>query len=225
MSSRTLSALLAPLVVLGLAACATTPPAGGSLSPSPTVASPAPTDAASATPVDSATPTVSATPTASPTGGTADALELRGDGLGAYAFGAKQADVTALLEDRLGHPDESSQGIRCELDDASPWVQTVSWGPLWVEYDALDASKKSPRTLAAWGYDVKSEPGDQLRIADDVPLTLSFAQLKAKYPKGKTQDLGLGDGSKRFILPNKLFFVGSGARPSQLQAGAFSTCE
>jgi len=62
-------------------------------------------------------------------------------------------------------------------------------------------------------------------MQDAVPLTLTFSQLKAKYPKGKTEDFGLGDGSKRFILPNKIFFVGSGNKPVRAQAGAFSLCE
>jgi hypothetical protein len=215
MRRRTLPALLVPLFV-GLAACGTTSPVAPVTSPAPT-----PT-LSSATPT--ATPTQApTTPSATPTEGAA--LVLRGDGLGAYSFGAKQSDVTALLEDQLGEPEESAQGIGCELDDRSPWTQTVSWGSFWVEYHGKDASRKSPRTLAAWGANTDAELPEPLVLADDVPLDLTFARLKAAYPKGKTVDLGLGDGSKRFILPNKIFFVGSGNRPDRVQAGAFSICE
>ncbi len=224
MRRRRLSVLLVPLLGLGLAACATTPPEP--------LTSPSPSDspAVSASPSPTPTPTTvapspSATPTQTASGDAASGLVLRGDGLGTYSFGARQLDVTALLEQQLGEPDESSQGVKCQLDDASPWSQTVSWGAFWVEYDAKDASKKSPRTLAAWGFNVKAELGDGMSVQNDVPLNLTFAQLKAKYPTGKTQDLGLGDGSKRFILPNKLFFVGSGSRPTMIQAGVFSTCD
>ena len=216
MRRRTLTVLLAPLLA-GLAACATTAPVGPA---TPPVTSPV-AGSASATP----TPTASATPTATATPTPAAWLELRGDGLGDYAFGARQADVTALLEDVLGDPDESAQGIKCELDASSPWAQTVMWGDFWVEYDAKDASKKSPRTLAAWGLNVDAELPESLVIQDDVPLAASFAQLKAAYPKGKTEDLGFGDGSKRFILPNKIFFVGAGSRPDRMQSGVFGTCE
>ncbi len=215
-----LTALLVVMLGSGLAACATTPPAG------PVTASGSSTPTVSATPTPTLTPTMSATPTATPTDTPDDgALVLRGDGLGAYAFGAKQLDVTALLEESLGEPDESSQGVRCELDDGSPWAQTVSWGSFWVEYDAKDSSKKSPRTLAAWGTSVDAPLPDPLVLQDDLPLAATFAQLKTAYPSGKLEDLGLGDGSKRFVLPNKIFYVGSGNRPANIQAGVFSTCE
>jgi hypothetical protein len=221
MPRRQLPVLLVPLLGLGLAACATTPPVPLA-SPTPSAS---PSSSVSPTPsVTTATPTVSATPTSTSTGDTSG-LVLRGDGLGVYSFGAKQIDVTPVLEKQLGEPDESSQSVQCPLDEKSPWAQTVSWGAFWVEYDAKDSSKKSPRTLAAWGFNVNAELRDGMSMQDGVPLNLTFAQLKAKYPSGKTEDLGLGDGSKRFILPNKIFFVGSGSRPDAVQAGAFSTCE
>jgi hypothetical protein len=217
---RRLPFLLVPMLALGLAGCAITRPGAplttpASASATPSMTSPSPTASGTITPTPS--PTLSDDPGAD--------LVLRGDGLGTYSFGAKQADVTQLLEDQLGEPDESSQGVQCELNDASPWAQTVTWGGFWVEYDAKDSSKKSPRTLAAWGFNVKEELQAPLTIQDDVPLDLTFSQLKAKYPKGKTEDLGLGDGSKRFILPNKIFFLGSGNKPMRVQAGSFTLCE
>lgn len=213
-----LSLMFAPVLALGLSACATTSPVTPATASATVSASPAPS---SVTP----SPSPSDTPTATPSDDPGADLELRGDGLGAYSFGAKQADVTQLLEDQLGDPQESSQGIGCELDDSSPWTQTVSWGSFWVQYNAKDRSKKSPRTLAAWGVEVSKPLETPLVMQDDVPLDLTFSQLKAAYPKGKTEDFGLGDGSKRFILPNKIFFVGSGNKPLRAQAGAFSLCE
>ncbi len=217
MSSHRLLAVLAPLVGLVLAGCGVTPPVA-----SPTSTAPSPT-MSSATPTP--TPSVSsATPTPTPT--VDNSVELRGDGVGTLKFGAKQLDVTDLLTERLGEPDESSQGILCELDDSSPWAQTVIYGGLWVQYTAKDQKKKSPRSLSAWGFSVKEKFAAPLKMQDGVPLNLTFAQLKAQYPKGKLEDLNLGegDGGKMFTLPNKIRFIGSGS-PDMVSAGALGFCE
>jgi hypothetical protein len=166
----------------------------------------------------------SATPTPTPTPDTS--VELRGDGVGTLKFGAKQVDVTDLLTARLGEPDESSQGILCELDDSSPWAQTVIYGGLWVQYTAKDQKKKSPRSLSAWGFSLQEKFAAPLKMQDAVPLNLGFAQLKAKYPGGKLENLNLGegDGGKMFTLPNKIRFIG-GNKPDTVSAGQLSICE
>jgi hypothetical protein len=146
--------------------------------------------------------------------------------VGTLTFGAKQVDVTDLLTARLGDPDESSQGILCQLNDASPWAQTVIYGGLWVQYTAKDQSKKSPRSLSAWGFMLKQQFAAPLKLQDDVPVNLTFTQLKAKYPKGKLENLNLGegDGSKMFTLPNKMRFIGTN-KPDVVSAGELSICE
>ncbi len=219
MSRHRLLAVLAPVVGLALAGCGVTPPVAtpATVAPTPTVSSVMPTP----TP----TPTMSsATPTPTPTVDTS--VELRGDGVGTLKFGAKQVDVTDLLTDRLGDPDESSQGILCELNDASPWAQTVIYGGLWVQYTAKDQKKKSPRALSAWGFSLQEKFAAPLKMQDGVPLNLSFTQLKAKYPAGKLENLNLGegDGSKMFTLPNKIRFIGAG-KPDMVSAGQLGVCE
>jgi hypothetical protein len=221
MSRRRLLVLLAPALGLALTACGVTPPvATTSATPSATVSSTTPTPMPTPT-ATSASPTPTPTPTPSVT-----ALELRGNGVGTFAFGAKQVDVTDLLTDQLGDPDESSQSILCELDDTSPWAQTVNYGGLWVLYTAKDQSKKSPRNLAAWGFSLREKFAAPLTMQDAVPLNLSFAQLKAKYPKGKLENLNLGegDGSKMFTLPSKIRFIGS-SKPDMVSAGLLTLCE
>ena len=219
MSRHRLLSFLLPALGLALAACATTPPVAPATtappSPSPTVSSVTPMPTPSAT---SASPTPTITP--------APRLILRGDGLGASRFGAKQVDVTDSLTTLLGEPDESSQGILCELDDSSPWAQTVNYGGLWVLYTAKDQSKKSTRNLAGWGFSLREKFAAPLEMQDAVPLTLTFAQLKAKYPKGKLESLNLseGDGSHMFTLPNKIRFVGS-TKPDMVSAGRLTVCE
>jgi hypothetical protein len=217
MSRHHLLAVLAPVVGLALAGCGVTPPVATS-----TTAAPTPT-MSSVTPMPSPTMS-SATPTPTPTVDTS--IELRGDGVGTLTFGAKQVDVTDLLIDRLGDPDESSQGILCQLNDASPWAQTVNYGGLWVQYTAKDQKKKSPRSLSAWGFALGEKFAPPLKMQDGVPLNLTFAQLKAKYPNGKLENLNLGegDGSKMFTLPNKIRFIGAG-KPDMVSAGELGVCE
>jgi len=215
MSRHRLLAILAPVVGLALAGCGVTPPVAPSTSAVPT------------TSVSSATPTPSPTMSSAIPTPTADtSVELRGDGVGTLKFGAKQVDVTDLLTDRLGEPDESSQGILCELNDASPWAQTVIYGGLWVQYTAKDQKKKSPRSLSAWGFSLKEKFAAPLKMQDAVPLDLTFTQLKAKYPKGKLEDLNLGegDGGRMFTLPNKIRFIGVG-KPDTVSAGELGFCE
>ncbi len=218
MSRHRLLVLLAPALGFALTACAVTPPVGPATSatPMPTVTS--------ATPTPTPSPT-SATPTPTPTDEGAN-LTLRGDGLADYKFGAKQVDVAELLGDQLGDPDESSQGILCEFDEGSPWAQTVVYGGLWVQYNAKDQSKKSSRFLSAWGFSLAEKFAEPLEMADGVPLNLDFSQLKAKYPGGKLENLNLGegDGSRMFTLPNKIRFIGV-SRPEMVSAGKLGICE
>lgn len=200
-------ALLIPIlgVIVG---CGTTAP------------SPAGTAAVPSAP---ATPMVT-TPAGPATSEAADVeLELRGDGLGDFAFGALQVDVSELLNEQLGDPDETTSGVLCELDDSSPWAETVLYGGLWVQYEAKDRSKKSVRYLSAWGFTLDKEFGPPLTMVDDVPLTLTFAELKTTYPAGKMVAVGIGD-AMLFTLPNQIQFLGSG-KPDQVRAGAFNTCE
>ena len=219
MSLRRFLALPALLL---LAACATVNPSAPATTPTETAPSSAqPSATVSATPTVAET---SASPSVSPSQAPAASLVLRGDGLGTFNFGSNQAPVAELLSDQLGAPDETSQGILCELDDSSPWAETRTFGGLWVQFVAADTHKSSPRTLAAWGFQLSEEFAAPLQLADDVPLTLSFKELKAKYPKGKLEDIGFGDGSKMFTLPNQMRFIGAG-KPEMVQAGELSFCE
>ena len=121
--------------------------------------------------------TPSATPTPTPT--MEASLTLRGDGIGPFTFGANQVDVDAVLSARLGDPEEGEQGILCPWA-GSPWAQFVNYGGLNVFYTAKDQSEKSPRSLAAWSFHLDEPLPAPLAIQDDVPLNLTFNQLKAR---------------------------------------------
>ena len=179
--------------------------------------------------------TPSPMPTSTPTMGAT--LTLRGDGIGPFTFGANQVDVDAVLSDRLGDPEEGEQGILCPRP-GSPWVQVVNYarpdrtvasispasGGLWVYYKAKDQSETSPRSLAGWFFHLDKPLPAPLAMQDDVPLNLTFNQLKAKYPAGKLEDLD--DSAREFTLPNKLQFVSNPdvIKPGVVLAGQGPAC-
>lgn len=198
--------MLAATLALSLSACAITAPTG---SESPTAA-PSSTSAA-ATPTPSQTETVG--------------LELRGDGVGSYAFGAAQEDVTAALEAELGQPDDTFQGPVCDLDTGSPWMEGLQWGKLWIRFTAKTASKKAPRTLTSWGMSLPNElPGD-LQLQDGVPVDLSFAELKAQYSEGKLQTVApFNEDVVLFTLPSGIEFSGR-KKPESVNSGELQSCE
>lgn len=206
-------AALTAVLALALAGCGVTPPYELG---APTASLPTGTSSVkqSASPAEQS-------PTSTPS---ASQLVLSGTGVGHLAFGTSQARVAKVVKAQLGKSTDSAQGPDCEYDSASPWAETVVYDGFWVKYTAADSRKSSPRTLAAWGFQLEQELPATLAIADDVPLNLSFKKLKAEYPAAKYLELGLEDGSKALKLPNKLLFVGVEA-PEVVQAGEFAPCE
>lgn len=211
---KPLGALFGSALVLALAltGCAKTPPY-------PSAATPAPAPSVSATPSPKPTPT--STPSQSQQ---AAAVMLSGTGLANLPFGTAESQVLAALKDQLGVPDQKIQGQSCELVSDSPWAMTAIYGDVWIQFDAKDAKKTSPRTLSAWGYQLGKPLPTEFAIADNVPLNLTFTQLKAKFPAAKYLDIGLPDGTKTLQLPNKLVFMGVG-QPEVVRAGEIQLCE
>jgi len=216
------AAVAAAALVLG--SCATQPPAPTASESAPTP-SPTPTPSLSATPTptpsETATPSVSATPTPSPT--KAGAVLLAGNGIAGQEFGTAEATVEKRLAATLGKPDESIEGILCELNPSSPWQRTVIYDGLSVLFVANSSAESAPRTLNGWALGLEgSRPAVQME--DDVPLNLSFAQLVKKYPKGTLEETGLGDGSQIFTLPNGIRFLGVDV-PDLVMGGEVHYCE
>lgn len=152
-------------------------------------------------------------------------LELRGDGLGTYAFGAAQDDVVAVLEAELGQPTDTFSGVGCELDSESPWVESLNWGDLWVSFSAESTSKSAPRSLSSWSMRLPAELPDQLQLQDGVSLDLTFAELEEQYPTGKMEIVTPGTQDVQvFTLPNEIIFSGV-KTPESVMAGEFQLCE
>lgn len=181
-------------------------------------------------PATSASPAVSVTPSAPQTSATpstsasATGLVLAGTGIAGLPFGTAQAQVAKMLTAQVGKASSSTQGQTCELNSSSPWGETVVYGNLWVQFTAKNTKKASPRTLSGWGYQLGKTLPKPWVVADNVPLNLTFNQLKAKYPAAKYINLGLPDGTKALQLPNKLMFVGIG-KPEVARAGELTVCE
>jgi hypothetical protein len=199
------------VLALALTGCAKVPPYATS-APS--------TSAPPASPTASTSSSSSASPSSTPS---SQAVMLTGTGLAGFRFGSAESQVLATLNDRLGIPDEKIQAQLCDKKPDSPWSQTVTYGDVWVQFDAKDTKKSSPRTLAAWGYQLGEPLPKEFRIADNVPLDLTFTQLKAKYPAATYLNLGFTDTTKALQLPNKLMFMGAG-QPEVVRAGEFVDC-
>jgi hypothetical protein len=217
MSHPTRRTLLAATLFLALAGCAVTPPNANQTpltTPSVTSASPSP---AASTPEEGSTPSTTSSAPAT--------VELAGNGLGGFTFGTAEKSVAQLLTERLGAPDDRTEGVLCELNDAAPWAATVTYGGLWVQYQAKTASKKAPRTLTGWGFALSESFTAPLVMANDVPLDLNFDELKKQFPTGKLTDSELGDGGKIFTLAGGLTFIGPGDRPDMVMAGPVSYCD
>ncbi len=209
-----LTAVTAALT-LALSGCGVSNPSG---TPTPL----APPTSAAASPTPSASPSASPSPTPS-SSPSAAAVVLAGTGIAGQKFGAPQAGAEAILTARLGKPNSKTAGQGCELDPSSTWVNTLVYGDLWVQFEAKDSKKTSPRTLSAWGYRLGKPLPSTMTMADNVPLNLTFTELKAKY--AGTKDLKLGvPGVTAVQLPNKVIFTG-GKKPEVVQAGSISVCE
>lgn len=199
---------IACVTVLVVAGCAKTPP--GELT----------TPSASSRP-----PAISTAPSApaSESPSAASTLTLGGKGIGKYDFGASEDKVVAAVAKRLGDPDSVSVGETCK-GVSGQWGENYFYGGLTVRFKAKDLKTDSPRTLASWEFAVDKKLPKGLQLQDDVPLDLSFAKLKAKYPGSKSEDLGFGDGTKTLTLPNGLAFVGAKA-PDFVMGGELPACE
>jgi hypothetical protein len=192
---------IAVVAALALAGCAKNPPGAAPVSDKPTP-----------------TPTKS---TPSPTA--VSTLTLGGEGIGKYDFGSAEKKVADALAKRLGEPDAVEVGETCE-GVSGQWGETLVYGDLRVLFTAKDLKTSSPRTLASWRFSVDKKLPKSLEIADDVPLDLSLAELKAKYPGSKSEDLGFGDGTVMLTLPNKVAFVGI-KDPDFVMGGELPGCE
>jgi len=174
-----LGALVA--LTLGTVGCGKDQPADQTASPSSAEETTSPTPTEETT---SPTPTEEVT-TETPTP-PVDAIVLNVNGIGPFEFGAPRADVAAYLTAALGSPitDTERDGVgECE-GGYGQWQANEIYGVLTVEYDGADDSPTSPQALAAWSVSPIGEPPAPLAFTDNIPWSMSWEELQARYPDG-----------------------------------------
>ncbi|MDR1431824.1 MAG: hypothetical protein LBI99_06865 [Propionibacteriaceae bacterium] len=194
--------------VLGLAllgACAVQPP---SQTPVPNAPS-TPAESVPATPTPQPSTTTATIPTT--------AITLGGNVVGKFKFGAKESEVLSWLEAELGEPSDIFDDPYCYFTEKSPYSMQVTWDAFTVVFLAKDTKKSSARTLQAWSYGLIDGLSPQFVLADGADPTLSFTQLKQKFPKGKKSSNPLGETV--FTLPNKIRLTGLNDAPALIAAG------
>jgi hypothetical protein len=217
MTFRRLASLAVTLLVVG---CATTSPVQLSSVPS--------TPAGTPTPSATATPTGAATPSATPSKPAEMRLLLTGKGVGRHRFGAAEADVEGTLTAALGQPDDTFQGVACELDSNSPYGRQLAYGSTYVIFESAPRKgAKAPRTLSLWSSDLTTPLVSPLAYDPSLPARPTFTQLKTLYPKGKLVEIELGDSSIwRFTTPSGVWYRGESATaPDTIGAGSERPCE
>ena len=216
--------VLMPLALL--AACAVQQPVA---LPSPTgLAAPVVTPV-STTVTPETTPTPSPTPAETPSVRVApptvapapNAIILGPTYLGQLKFGTPEKTDVALLKSRLGDPDDVFEGVFCELDPASPFSATYTYGSLSVVFLAKNTKSTSPRTLQGWSYALADGLTSTFALEGGLPADPTFEQLQQAYPQGKLARSEIGTV---FTLPNGIQFIGS-EEPDFVQSGPFAGCE
>lgn len=219
------SHLLLATAALLLAGCATVPPTSVSSAPAtpPTTPSASPSPA---TPSTSVSPSVIASPTASSP--SAQPIVLGAKAVGANKFGTAETTVEAFLTAHVGKADDSHVGPVCELDSATPYGRQLGYGNVYVFFESAAKGKKtSPRTLSGWLAQTGTPLPDGFVLADSLPLTTTYAELKQKFPAGKVEEIPLGESAFYvFTTPSGIWYRGEDdTTPDQVGAGPMRTCE
>lgn len=205
---------------LSLGACAIQPP---TQTPAPT-----PVETPSQAPSPAYTPTSTGTAVALPpmVQTPQAALLLGPSSLGTFAFGTAEADVVAGLKQRFGQPDQTDEGVSCDINPESTYGASYVYGGLSVLFAAKDRKASSPRKLSGWVYALANGMDPAFALVDDLPADPTFAQLATLYPKGKLDDGDFSDlfGTKVFTLPDGIWFVGA-TEPEAVGAGPLLACE
>ena len=163
------------------------------------------------------TPTpASPSPTPTPAG-----VVLAGTGVAGYAFGSQASSVEPVLRSRLGKPGRVTEDTGCPMNQR--WTRSLSWKGLFVSFEAATAKKTTKVKLTTWELRPTNGVPAGVTLAGNLPLTPTFAQLKAAFPGTKvTEELGW------FFLkvPSGVTYIGeSKTRPSAIHGGPIQWCE
>lgn len=208
--------LLVTLLIPALVGCSLIPvvkvtvtqTASATGSPLPVSSSPSASASATATPTPSSSP--------QPLG-----VLLRGNGVGAFGFGAPRAAVEADLTQRLGKPQRVLEDAGCPFNPL--WTRTLVWKGLSVQFEAADKFKTSKTTLTRWNIRLDQGVPAHVTLAHGLGFTWTFAQVKAKYP---TSAMTTEIGWHILRTPVGVTYLGETAKtPTSVMGGPLAFCE
>ena len=124
-----------------------------------------------------ATTTTTAAATATTAAPAPSGIQLRADGLGAFAFGAPESEVLPALAEALGHAESDDVLPESACSDGA--TRSVTWGDL----DVLIGPDGSGRaTLYGWVYGGGDVPATPVLVtAEGIGVGSTLDQLKAAY--------------------------------------------
>lgn len=146
---------------------------------------------------------------------------LSGQGAAGYPFGSEAGDVEPTLRSSLGAPSQVIENAGCPLNPI--WTKMMRWQGLTVTFEGDTATRTSRTGLSSWQLRPDQGVPVGVTLADDLPLTPTFAELTAQHPSTSLkQQLGW----YLMELPEGITYIGEDrASPSTIQGGPLRWCE
>ncbi len=169
----------------------------------------------------------SATPTPAPSASTSTSqpvpaeVVLSGQGAAGHAFGSEAGDVEPTLRDSLGDPSQVTENAGCPLNPI--WTKLMRWQGLTITFEGDTAARTSQTKLSSWQLRPDQGVPVGVTLADDLPLTPTFAELTTQHPDANLeQQLGW----YVMELPEGVSYIGEDrTSPSTIQGGPLRWCE
>lgn len=176
------------------------------------------------TPITTTATTPPATTTITRPEPAASKLVLTGSKVGSIAMGTPQSAAEKALEAILGDATESS--MSCDASDQD-W-NVLEWGDLRVTFLTSGSMTASDAELDGWTLVPRDSVPDAVSLQDDLPLSATFAALKASTSDLTQEDVfDTGQGPWIAEVRPNLFYnwIDKDAESFRIDGGELHTCE